>query len=63
MAIYTLAAAELRQILEGLERQASLLERRLARNRSVWFDELERIRAKVHSAERQVNCQQSGHWL
>ena len=51
MAVYTLPVNQLREVLEGLERPAPELDRRLTRNRSVWFDEVERLRAKVCAAE------------
>jgi hypothetical protein len=39
-------------VLDGLERQAGDLDRRLVRNKKVWFDEVERIRARVRSGDR-----------
>jgi MoaA/NifB/PqqE/SkfB family radical SAM enzyme len=50
MAIYTLPAEDLRMVLHSLERQADELDRRLKRNKSVWFAEVERIRARVRAA-------------
>jgi MoaA/NifB/PqqE/SkfB family radical SAM enzyme len=49
MGIYTLPQPGLEAVLVGMERQAPELERRLKRNKTVWFDELARIRAKVRS--------------
>jgi len=49
MGIYTLPASGLAEVLAGMERQAPELEKRLRRNKPVWFDELARIRAKVRS--------------
>jgi hypothetical protein len=39
-------------VLDGLERQAGELDRWLIRNKNVWFDEVERIRARVRSGDR-----------
>lgn len=50
--IYDLPLAELRKILEAMEKQAIGLESRLKRNKTVWFGELDRVRAKVLAAER-----------
>jgi MoaA/NifB/PqqE/SkfB family radical SAM enzyme len=44
--IYSLPPAELRKILTVMEAQAPGLESSLKRNRSLWFGELERIRAR-----------------
>jgi len=52
LGIYSLPVAELRLVLDGLERQAGELDRRLIRNKKVWFDEVERIRARVRSGKR-----------
>jgi MoaA/NifB/PqqE/SkfB family radical SAM enzyme len=49
--IYSLAVEDLRKVLDGMERQAPELQSRLKRNKSVWFGELERIRAKVRAGE------------
>jgi MoaA/NifB/PqqE/SkfB family radical SAM enzyme len=51
MGIYSLPTEELRKVLDGLESQADDLEKSLTRNKYVWFDEVERIRAKVRAAE------------
>ena len=53
--IYTLPAAELRGVLAAMEAEAPGLDTRLARNRRVWFGELERIRAKVRADEASPN--------
>jgi hypothetical protein len=45
-AIYSLPMDELRKILDAMETQATGLESSLKRNRSLWFGELERIRAR-----------------
>ncbi|MGC9953350.1 MAG: radical SAM protein [Rhizomicrobium sp.] len=50
--IYSLPLADLQEILHGLERQAPTLESQLKRNKTVWFGELERIRAKVAAMAR-----------
>jgi sulfatase maturation enzyme AslB (radical SAM superfamily) len=47
--IYTLPANELRYVLQAMEAEAPSLDSKLTRNRRVWFAELERIRARVHS--------------
>jgi MoaA/NifB/PqqE/SkfB family radical SAM enzyme len=52
LGIYTLPVAELRLVLDGLERQAGELDRWLIHNKNVWFDEVERIRARVRSGDR-----------
>jgi MoaA/NifB/PqqE/SkfB family radical SAM enzyme len=44
--IYTLPVEELGKILKAMELQAPRLESSLKKNRSVWFGELDRIRAK-----------------
>lgn len=49
--IYTLPMPELRKILKSLEEQAVSLQPQLKRNKSVWFGELDRIRAKVRASE------------
>jgi hypothetical protein len=47
MAIYSLPVADLARVVDGLESQAVELDKCLTRNRQVWFDEVERIRAKL----------------
>ena len=44
--VYNLPKEELRIILDGMERQAPDMEKRLARNRRIWFSELERVRGR-----------------
>jgi MoaA/NifB/PqqE/SkfB family radical SAM enzyme len=56
LGIYTMPVSELRKILDGMERQAPELSMRLKRNKAVWFDELERIRAKVRAGEAKVSA-------
>jgi len=51
LSLYALPAEELRAVLDELERQAPRLERELGRNKRVWFDEVDRIRAKVRAAD------------
>jgi MoaA/NifB/PqqE/SkfB family radical SAM enzyme len=51
LGIYTLPAPEMRAVLDGLERQSTALERHLKRNKRVWLDEVERLRAKVRAAD------------
>ena len=46
LGLYTLEKDHLRKILHEMEKQATALERRLGRNRDVWFGELARIRAE-----------------
>jgi MoaA/NifB/PqqE/SkfB family radical SAM enzyme len=52
MGIYTMSDEGLREVLEGMERQAPELESKLKANKPVWFGELARIRAKVASGSR-----------
>ncbi len=52
LGVYTLPVAELRLVLEGVEREAGELDRRLIRNKKVWFDEVERIRPRVRCGNR-----------
>ncbi|WP_297371988.1 radical SAM protein [Acidocella sp.] len=49
--LYTLPASELRRVVTALERQAPELETSLTLNKSVWFDELERLRRKCVAME------------
>jgi MoaA/NifB/PqqE/SkfB family radical SAM enzyme len=49
--IYTLPAAELRGVFEGMEAEAATLAARLTRNKRVWFGEFERIGAKVRAGD------------
>jgi molybdenum cofactor biosynthesis enzyme MoaA len=47
MAVYSLPVADLARVVDGLESQAVELGRCLTRNKQVWFDEVQRIRAKL----------------
>jgi sulfatase maturation enzyme AslB (radical SAM superfamily) len=47
--IYSLPQGELRKILVAMELQANEYDTSLKRNRSLWFGELERIRARCRS--------------
>jgi MoaA/NifB/PqqE/SkfB family radical SAM enzyme len=49
--IYTLPREDLKRILDVLERQAAKLDAVFGKNRSVFFGELDRIRAKCSSRE------------
>jgi sulfatase maturation enzyme AslB (radical SAM superfamily) len=51
LGIYTMPIPEMRAVLNGLEHQSTALERHLKRNRRVWLDEIERLRARVCAAE------------
>ena len=52
LGIYSLPLPELRDILDGLESQATALDRQLTRNKTVWFSEVDRIRARVRTMEK-----------
>jgi hypothetical protein len=41
--------ADLREVVRGMEFEAPRLERRLGRNRNVWFAEFERLRRRYTS--------------
>ncbi len=47
--IYSLPPSGLREVLDGMEKQASTLDARLGRNKAVWFAEFDRIRAHVRA--------------
>jgi MoaA/NifB/PqqE/SkfB family radical SAM enzyme len=51
LGVYTMRPEDLRLVLDGLESRAEEFERRLTRNKSVWFGEVQRIRAKVRASE------------
>lgn len=51
LGLYTMPPKDLRWVLDGLESQADELGRRLTRNKSIWFGEVERIRAKMRASE------------
>jgi MoaA/NifB/PqqE/SkfB family radical SAM enzyme len=48
--LYSLAPAALRQVVRGMEIEAPRLERRLGRNKPVWFAEFERLRRRAMAA-------------
>ncbi|MGC9953348.1 MAG: radical SAM protein [Rhizomicrobium sp.] len=54
MAIYSLAPAGLRVVVDEMERQAIDLQSRLKRNKAVWFNEFARIRARMHASEKSL---------
>lgn len=44
--LYTMDASELRSVVRGMSLQAPKLEKKLGRNRNVWFSEFERLRRR-----------------
>lgn len=49
--LYDLPADELRRVVEALDRQDAAIAGRLGRNRSVWADELARLRHRLNRAD------------
>jgi sulfatase maturation enzyme AslB (radical SAM superfamily) len=50
-AVNNLPAEELRKILEAMESQSAIIQPQLKRNRSVWLNEVERVRTLYRGAE------------
>lgn len=51
--LYAMSSAELRPIVEGLEKQGRRVLPRLGRNRAVWVHEFERVRHRMEHADRE----------
>ncbi|MFO0947513.1 MAG: radical SAM protein [Planctomycetota bacterium] len=49
---YSMSAAELRPVVEGMEQQTERMISRLSRNKHVWMEELDRVRNRMLNADK-----------